>query len=90
MDFKQGIIDKVQEGQLYEVFHTYDEDGDECLNWEEFKTYVHVVGMHFLIEHYKNEVIEVLFDWDTEENCVSFESFIEWINEQCKMENTPE
>ena len=46
--------------------------------------------MHFLIEHYKNEIIEVLFDWDTEENCVSFESFIEWINEQCKMENTPE
>ena len=46
--------------------------------------------MHFLIEHYEEEIIEQLFDWDNENNRVSFEEFIEWINEKCKMENTPE
>ena len=90
MDFKQGIIDKVQEGQLYEVFHTYDLDGDDCLDWEEFKTFVFVVGMQFLINHYEEEIIEQLFDWDNENNRVSFEEFIEFINERCKFENTPE
>ena len=89
MDFKSGIIDKVQEGQLYEVFHHYDKDGNG-LGWEEFKTFVFAVGMHFLINFYEDEIIEQLFEWDYDENTVHFDEFIEWINEKCKFENTPE
>ena len=89
MDFKSGIIDKVQEGQLYEVFHHYDTKS-EGLDWDQFKTFVFAVGMQFLITHYEDEIIEQLFDWDYEYNTVHFDDFIEWINDKCKFENTPE
>ena len=46
--------------------------------------------MQFLITYYEDEIIEQLFDWDHEYNTIHFDEFIEWINERCKFENTPE
>ena len=68
MDFKSGIIDKVQEGQLYAVFHHYENDQDEGLSWEQFKTFVYAVGMSFLTKYYEDELMEELFEWDYETN----------------------
>ena len=90
MEFKRGLIDKQQQGQLSTVFQKFDEDNKESLTWEQFKEFVFAIGMQFLVKYYSADIEEKLFEGAFRSNRVTFPAFMIYIEESCKYENGPE
>ena len=56
VEFKRGLIDKQQKGYLLSVFQRFDKDESQTLTWNQFKDFVFVIGMNFLVKHYSEEM----------------------------------
>ena len=89
MEFKKGLFDKVQQGQFELVFQQYDSDRQKTLTYDQFNRYVFSLGMNFLNELYKEEIIASLFDGD-KNNRVTFPAFISFLDSSSQHEYTPE
>jgi len=90
VEFKRGIIDKQQQGQLLSVFQKFDKDEKNSLNWNQFKDYVYASGMQFLVKHYSEDMKAKLFDGDFYANRVTFVAFMNYLEENCRYDNTPD
>ena len=89
VEFKRGLIDKQQQGQLLLVFQKFAEDQDD-MTWDQFKDYLFASGMQFLVQHYTDDMKAKLFKGNFENNRVTFPAFMNYLEENCKYENTPD
>ena len=90
VEFKKGMIDKQQQGNILSVFKKFDQNGKDALTWEQFKDFVFAIGMMFLYQHYEEDIKVKLFEGDFLSNRVGFPAFLNYLDENCKYDNMPD